>query len=98
MTTRYLDQKFKKIYVNSLFRSKIMFALETWGGAPRTSISKVNRLQIQAAKLAAGGTHPRDSDHAMQKRLGWPTLDQQIAMVHPHTNMENIEPREYQRR
>ena len=30
--TKYMDNGFRVIYFNSLFRSKLMFGLETWGG------------------------------------------------------------------
>ena len=32
LITKYLDQKFKINYINSIYRSKLLFALETWGG------------------------------------------------------------------
>ena len=30
--SKYMGNKFKKIYANSVFKSKVMFGIETWGG------------------------------------------------------------------
>ena len=56
-----------------------MFAIETWGGASKTTINKLDNLQVQASKLATGNLNPRDSDYTRQMKLGWPTVSQQIA-------------------
>ena len=29
---KYLDPKFRRVYTSSVFRAKLMFGLETWGG------------------------------------------------------------------
>ena len=52
MMTRYLDDKFKRIYANSIFKSKLMFGIETWGGAKKSLIRKVQILQDKVTKLS----------------------------------------------
>ena len=47
-----MDKGFKAIYTNSTFGSKLRFGLETWGGALKSNLDKVQRLQDAASKLA----------------------------------------------
>ena len=81
LTTKYLDPKFKGIYTNSTYRSKLHFALETWGGIDKTPMTKVQQVQDQACKLALGNTHPRDSTRKLQARLGWMPISKEVEMV-----------------
>ena len=39
MITKYMSPSFKKVYVNAIFRGKLLFALETWGGAKKPLIN-----------------------------------------------------------
>ena len=81
MTTKYLDTKFRKMYMNSLYRSRLLFAIETWGGADKSLISKIQRLQDQAGKISCGNLHPRDSNRMRQTRLGWLPIQKEIELA-----------------
>ena len=52
LVNRYLDKGYRALFTNSIFRSSLMFGLETLGGASRRLINKVQNLQKQASKLA----------------------------------------------
>ena len=80
LTTKYLDPKFRKNYVNSIYRSKLMYAIETWGGVKKTTLQKLQKMQNQAAKFAMAGQHPRDSENQRQTRLGWLSIQKEVQL------------------
>ena len=41
LVNKYLGKGFKAIFTNSIFRSSLMFGLETWGGVAKSLISKI---------------------------------------------------------
>ena len=47
ITTKYLDRKFRQMYVNSLYRSRLLFAIETWGVQIRCGYTNYNRYKIR---------------------------------------------------
>ena len=55
---KYLKPGFKAQYANSVFFAKLMFGIESWGGAAQSLISKVQHLQDQASKLALPSKTP----------------------------------------
>ena len=61
LTAKYLDNRFKAMYTNAIYRSRLLFAIETWGGADKSLLSKVQSLQNQASKIASGNCFPWDS-------------------------------------
>ena len=72
MTAKYLDIKFRICYTNYLFRSKLLFGIETWGGGvDKTTLQKIQVLQDQAAKIASGRDFKMDYARKKQARLGW---------------------------
>ena len=38
LTNKYLDRKFKMMYTNATYRSRLLFAIKTWGGADKSLI------------------------------------------------------------
>ena len=52
MMSRFMDNKFKLIYANAIFKSKLMFGIETWGGASKSMLNKIQNLQDQTTKLS----------------------------------------------
>ena len=78
MTSRYLDPSFKISYTNCVYRSKLLFAIESWGGSSKVLLNKIQSLQDQASKLALGANHSRLSANQRQAKLGWLSVERQI--------------------
>ena len=76
----YMDLKFWKNYLNAIFHGKLTFAINVWGGAGKTFLSKVQCLQDRAAKVTLG--HPARLKSASQRRqmLGWPSIQEEVNM------------------
>ena len=89
LISKYLDTGFKAIYCNSVFRSKLMFGLETWGGAQKTQINMVQKLQDQASKLALDKTHHKLNPRQRQQLLGWLNIKNEIIRA-THTQTYKI--------
>ena len=53
MIAKYMDRGFRAIFANSVFRSCLMFGLETWGGALKTQIKDVQKLQVPSLEAGA---------------------------------------------
>ena len=78
--TPYMDNKFRKMYINAIFRGKILFGIETWGGAKATNITKLQNLQNSAAKLALK-SNPRNNTMSNRQRhneLSWLMISEEI--------------------
>ena len=80
-TAKYLDPGFRTIYVNSIFRSKLLFGMETWGGCKKSFLDKIQSLQDQAAKIALSGRHYKLSVSQIQDLLHWLNICQEIDFV-----------------
>ena len=78
IVSKYLDPKFCIIYANLIFKSKLLFGIETWGGAPKGLISNVQKLQNQATKLAVPAILKYKSDRQRQKYLSWFSIKDEI--------------------
>ena len=78
LVNRYLGPGFKAIYTNAVFRSRIMFGLETWGGAAKTLRSKIQKLQDKASELALPRQYKFKSSSQRQKVLGWLSIEDEI--------------------
>ena len=52
--SRYLSQKFKHMYANYIYRSKLLYGIESWGGAQLTNISTLQRIQDRMTKYVFG--------------------------------------------
>ena len=86
LITRYLPTGFRAIYANSIFRSRLMFGIETWGGAPLKLINKIQDLQNKASKLALP-RHLHNKNHRQrQEILHWLPIRKEImSSTHKHT-------------
>ena len=78
LVNKYLDPGFKAIFTNSSFRSTLMFGLETWGGAAKTLVSKVQLLQNQASKLALPRQYKYKTSRQRQNILGWLNIEDEV--------------------
>ena len=78
LMTRYLDNGFKAMYTNAVFKSKMMFGLETWGGAKQSHISMIQSLQDKASLLALPQQYQKMSSSQRQQALGWLNVRKEI--------------------
>ena len=80
MTTKYISQEFKKLYTNAIFRGKVLFALETWGGAKKSLTQAVQKLQDKASILALKGVKNYDklSPSQRNKKMNWLPISEEI--------------------
>ena len=78
LVSKFMDKGFCAVYTNSIFRSQLMFGIETWGGAQKTLINKVQLLQDKASKLALVKQHHNLSARQRQKLLGWLPIQTEI--------------------
>ena len=79
MMSRFMNTKTLKQYVNAIFRGKLLFGLNTWGGSLKTHLEQIQRLQNRAAKLALGNKFLTKSDAQRHKELNWLTINQEIS-------------------
>ena len=64
---KYIQPNFRAQYAQAIFKSKILFAAESWGGASRTLIKKVQSIQDRVVKNILGPQH--DKKLIRQKHL-----------------------------
>ena len=55
-----------------------MFGLETWGGAAKTLVSRVQILQNQASKLALPRQYQFKTSRQRQNILGWFDIEDEV--------------------
>ena len=77
----YMDRKFRQEYSNAIFRGKLCFAADAWGGASKTMIAKVQDLQDRAASVTLGKKAGKKSKAQKLQSLGWPTVKQEIELA-----------------
>ena len=51
---KYMTPVIRKAYVSSIFRGKLLYGIETWGGTSKTNLQKLQNEQSKAAKFALG--------------------------------------------
>ena len=78
IVSRYMDKGFKARFANSIFRSKLMFSLETWGGGPKTLITRIQSLQNQASKWALPRKLREKMTRQRLKILNWLSIKDEI--------------------
>ena len=79
--TKFMDQKFRRIYANAIFHRKVTYVIDAWGGAGKTLISKVQNLQNQAAKVVLGYKAEKMSHNQRLNKLKWPTVNQEVKLA-----------------
>ena len=86
LVAKYLPADFRAQYTNSVFRSKLMFGIETWGGAPQTLLTKVKKLQDRVLKIALPKKYQNKTSRQRQNILGWLPINKEILKAtHKHT-------------
>ena len=77
MTTQYMDKKFKVQYATAIFKGKLTFAIDAWGGVCKTLMEKVQKIQDRVAKSTLGQSGEKMSRSQRLKVLGWLTVEQE---------------------
>ena len=75
---QFMDLKFRTMYATTIFKGKFNFAIESWGGASKSLISKVQILQNRALKIILGRKAARLSDNQRHQMVNWLTVEQEI--------------------
>ena len=78
VVNKYLDPHFQRIYSNGIYRSKLLFGIESWGGVNQTLTSKIQTIQNQASKLALSKKQQWKSSRQRQQLLQWLPIQQKI--------------------
>ena len=77
--SKYLDKGFKAMFSNAIFKSKLMYGLESWGGAPRALISRIQKIHDQASKLAVPHYLRNKNSRQREEILGWLSVSNEIS-------------------
>ena len=75
---RYLDPRMKRNLVNAIFRGKLLFAIETWGGTSMENLKLIQKQQDWASRLALGKEHAFKSSNQRQKMLNWLCIKDEV--------------------
>ena len=81
LTAKYLDRKFRRQYTTGVFRSKLLFGIESWGGCSKGLITKVQNLQEKAARIAGGREDEKKPILRIQKELKWLPIKTEIKIA-----------------
>ena len=78
-----MDPKFCQEYTGAIFRGKLLFVIETWGGVKSSTLDKVQSLQDKAAKIALSGLKINDclSRLSRQLRLNWLSVQDEVKLA-----------------
>ena len=66
-----MDTKLTKIIVNGIFMSKMLYGAPLWVGAPNYLVKKVQKLQLDAARLTLGTQAQRWSTKKLLNEMNW---------------------------
>ena len=91
MTTKYMSAEFKKQYTSAIFRGKLLFGMETWGGTKQAHVTALQKLQDQAAKLALQGITNSDKLSSLQRhnKLNWLPVKEEIIFSYPQDGTQS---------
>ena len=79
--TSFMNQDFRRNYGSAIFRGKLVFAADAWGGVSKTTLKRVQKLQDQAAKVILGFPYRKKSNSQRLKILGWPNVEDKITIA-----------------
>ena len=71
MLSRYLPPKFRTNYSNSIFKSKLLYGMESWGGTSKKMISKIQKIQDQVTRITVQKKYKELNANQRQRILGW---------------------------
>ena len=78
LISKYMKPDLRKQYVSSIFRGKLLFGINTWGGTSKSNINKLQILQDRASKLALPNNLQSKSSNQRQTMLGWMSIEDEI--------------------
>ena len=79
MMSKYLDRGFRALYANAIFKSKLLFGIESWGGVGASLLNKLQSIQDQASKLAVPRQFMFKSSRQRETILKWRSIRNEIA-------------------
>ena len=88
--SKYLGPKFRKIYANAIYRSKLLYGIESWGSRQKVSISKLQAQQDIMAKLTLGKEGLCLSPRQRQRLLNWLPISQEVELATAKTTFNII--------
>ena len=79
INTQFLKGMFRKQYVEAVFKSKLNFGMENWGGGvSKSTLNLVKKQMNIAAKLAIGPLFYNKSDRQRAKIMSWLPIQDEI--------------------
>ena len=81
MVSKYLSPDFKKQYSNAIYKSKLQFGIETWGGCKKTTINRIQKIQDKVIELTTASKGDRRSMNKKQSDLKWLSVEDEIKMA-----------------
>ena len=75
---KYLSPKFRTIYAQSTFKSKIIFGAKSWGGSKKSLIDKIQSIQDKVIKNTLGPAFYNKSSRQKHNKIGWLTVQGDI--------------------
>ena len=65
-------------YANVIFRDKLMFAIDSWGGTSKTNINKIQTILDRVAKNVLGPDYEWKSSNQRLKHFNWLNIEKGI--------------------
>ena len=75
---KFMDPKFRALYGQAIFKSKMIFGAESWGGAQQTLLTKVQSIQNRVVKNILGKEHYNKSLRQKHLILNWLSVKAEI--------------------
>ena len=85
---RYLSPRFKTIYANAIYRSKLLYGIDSWGGISKTTTQKIQVQQNIMAKTTLGKKGERMSAKQRERTLNWLPIYREIEMSAARTTFK----------
>ena len=76
----FMNPQFKKVYARALFKGKLIFAIDAWGGVNKTLQAKVQAIQDRVTRSTLGLKAAKKSSYQREKELGWLSVQQEVIM------------------
>ena len=85
-----MGPKFRRIYANACYRSKLLYGIEAWGGLLKGTIAKLQAQQDMMTKMTLGKDYSRLSARQRQRLLNWLPINQEIEYAAAKTTFKII--------
>ena len=81
LSTNFMDMNFRKIYATSIFKGKLTYAIDAWGGVGEALLTKVQNIQDRVVKAALGFKGEKLSNLQRQQLMGWVSVRQEVIIA-----------------